>query len=72
MKNIRYFTNGTDIIEWDQEDCMHSAKCLKSIPYIIEKPGIYSIQVSERQFAVIKQQTEFCPAKALRLKVPEK
>ena len=70
-KNVRYFTNGEETIEWNQQDCMHSAKCLKNIPYIIEKPGIYSINVSERQFALIKEQTEYCPSKALRLKATD-
>ena len=70
MKNIRYFTNGVDTIEWNQEECMHSGRCLKNIPYIIDKPGVYSISVSERQFDAILDQAEFCPAKALRLKNP--
>ena len=68
MKNIRYFTNGKDTIEWNKEECMHSGRCLKSIPYIIDKPGVYSINVSERQFDAILDQAEFCPAKALKLK----
>ncbi len=68
VKNIRYFTNGVDTIEWNQELCMHSGKCLKNIPYIIEKPGIYSISISERQFDTILNQSDFCPAKALKLK----
>jgi len=49
---------------------MHSGKCLKNIPYIIEKPGIYSINVSERQFEIILNQANFCPSKALKLKEP--
>jgi len=69
VKNIRYFTNGTDTIEWNKEHCMHSGKCLKNIPYIIEKPGIYSITVSERQFDTILKQAGFCPSKALKLKI---
>lgn len=68
MKNIRYFTSGDDTIEWDQDACMHSGKCLKNIPYIIEKPGVYSINVSERQFELILMKADFCPAKALKLK----
>jgi len=68
VKNISYFTNGVDTIEWDREACIHSGKCLKNIPYNIEKPGIYSINVSERQFNTILDQAEFCPAKALKLK----
>jgi len=72
VKNIRYFTNGVDTIEWNQEECIHSGKCLKNIPYIIEKAGIYSINVSERQFDVIAHQAEFCPSKALKLKTPLK
>jgi len=68
VKNIRYFTNGKDTIEWNQEECMHSGRCLKNIPYIIDKPGIYSINVSERQFESILDQAEFCPAKALKPK----
>lgn len=68
MKNIIYFTNGVDTIEWNQEKCMHSGKCLKNIPYIIEKPGIYSINVSQRQFEAVLNQADFCPARALRLK----
>lgn len=71
MKNIRFFTNGVDTIEWDQNHCMHSGKCLKNIPYIIDKPGIYSINVSERQFDSILKQVTFCPSKALRLKIAE-
>lgn len=65
MKNVRYFTNGEDFIVWNKEKCMHSAKCLKTIPYIIEKPGVYSIKVSEMQFEGILRQSEFCPARAL-------
>jgi len=68
VKNIRYFTNGKDTIEWNKEECQHSGKCLNSLPYIIEKPGVYSISVSERQFDTILDQTEFCPSKALKLK----
>ena len=68
LKNIRFFTNGKDNIEWNVDECMHSGKCLKNIPYIIDKPGIYSISVSERQFETILNQAEFCPSKALRLK----
>lgn len=68
VKNIRYFTNGKDIIEWNQDECMHSGKCLKNIPYIIEKPGIYSINVSDRQFDSILSKAEYCPAKALKIK----
>jgi len=68
VKNIRYFTNGEDVIEWDQETCMHSGKCLKNIPYIIGKPGIYSINVSERQFDEILNQAEICPSRSLKLK----
>ena len=67
MKDIRYFTNGKDTIEWNKEECMHSGKCLKNIPYIIEKPGLYSISVSERQFEAILNQAEFCPSRALKL-----
>jgi hypothetical protein len=47
---------------------MHSGKCLKNIPYVIEKPGIYSISVSQRQFNAILDQTDLCPARALKLK----
>jgi uncharacterized Fe-S cluster protein YjdI len=68
VKNIIYFTNGIDTIEWNQEHCVHSGKCLKNIPYIIEKPGIYSINVSERQFEKIISLAKFCPSKALKLK----
>jgi len=71
VKNIRYFTNGVDTIEWNQEKCMHSGKCLKNIPYIIDKPGIYSINVSERQFDMILNQAGYCPAKALKIKDPK-
>jgi uncharacterized Fe-S cluster protein YjdI len=70
VKNIRFFTNGKDTIEWNVEECMHSGKCLKNIPYIIDKPGVYSISVSERQFNSILDQTDLCPAKALKLKNP--
>jgi len=70
VKNITYFTNGVQTIEWNQDACMHSGKCLKTIPYIIEKPGIYSINVSERQFAMIVSRSEYCPAKALKIKDP--
>lgn len=68
MKNIRYFTNGKETIEWNKDECTHSGKCLKNIPYLIEKPGIYSISVSERQFETILYQSGFCPAKALKVK----
>lgn len=68
MKNIRFFTNGADTIEWNVEECMHSGKCLKNIPYIIDKPGLYSINISERQFDEILNQAEFCPSRALKLK----
>ena len=67
VKNIRYFTNGKETIEWNVEECVHSGKCLKNIPYIINRPGIYSISVSERQFNNILDQSEMCPAKALKL-----
>lgn len=70
VKNIRYFTNGKDTIEWNVEECIHSGKCLKNIPYIVDKPGIYSISVSERQFNNILDQADMCPARALRLKLP--
>jgi hypothetical protein len=49
---------------------MHSGRCIKNIPYIIDKPGVYSISVSERQFDAILDQAEFCPAKALKLNNP--
>lgn len=68
VKNIRYFTNGEQTIEWNRELCMHSGKCLKNIPYIIEKPGVYSINVSERQFQIILSQSDYCPSRALKLK----
>jgi len=68
LKNIRYFTSGEHTIEWNKEECLHSGKCLKNIPYGIDKPGIYSISVSERQFDAILNQAEFCPSKALKLK----
>lgn len=68
VKNIRYFTNGIQTIEWNQELCMHSGKCMKSIPYVVEKPGIYSISVSDRQFELILSQSEYCPARALKIK----
>lgn len=68
VKNIRYFTNGVDVIEWDQELCMHSGKCLKNIPYINEKPGVYSISVSEREYQIILSQADYCPARALKIK----
>lgn len=68
MKDIRYFTNGVDTIEWNKEACMHSGKCLKNIPYIIDKPGVYSINVSERQFDTILERSDYCPARALKLK----
>jgi len=68
VKNIRYFTNGRDSVEWNVEECMHSGKCLKNIPYIVEKPGIYSISVSERQFETILNQADLCPSGALKLK----
>ncbi len=71
VKDIRYFTNGTDSIEWDQGKCMHSGKCLKNIPYIINKPGIYSINISDRQFDSILDQTEMCPSGALKMVVPK-
>jgi len=70
VKNIRYFTNGKETIEWNVEECIHLGKCLKNIPYVIDRPGIYSISVSERQFNSILDQTEMCPAKALKLKLP--
>jgi uncharacterized Fe-S cluster protein YjdI len=68
VKDIRYFTNGVDTIEWDQDKCMHSGKCLKNIPYIIKKPGVYSINVSDRQFDTILNQTDICPSGALKMK----
>ena len=68
MKNIRYYTNGVDTIEWNQDECMHSGRCMKNVPYIIEKPGIYSISVSQRQFDAILDQADLCPARALKLK----
>jgi len=68
VKNIRYFTNGVDTIEWNQESCIHAGKCLKNMPFIIEKPGVYSINVSERQFDEILHKGEFCPSKSLKLK----
>ena len=68
MKNIRYFTNGNATITWNVDDCMHSGKCLKILPYKIDRPGIYSVSVSERQFAAILNKAEFCPSKALKLK----
>jgi len=68
VKNIRYFTNGEETIEWDIDTCMHTGKCLKNIPYFIEKPGVYSINVSERQFEEILNKSEFCPSKSLKLK----
>jgi uncharacterized Fe-S cluster protein YjdI len=67
VKNIRYFTNGTDAIEWNPDACWHAGKCVKNIPYIIEKPGIYSINVSESQFESILKQAEYCPSKALKI-----
>jgi uncharacterized Fe-S cluster protein YjdI len=72
VKNIRYFTHGTETIEWNPEDCLHSGKCIKNIPYIIEKPGIYSINVSEKQFEAIQNQAEYCPSKALKIIGPTK
>jgi len=71
VKNIIYFTNGVDTIEWNQDVCMHFGKCLKNIPYKVEKPGIYSISVSESQFNQILNKTDFCPAKALKLSLPK-
>jgi len=67
VKNIRYFTNGTDTIEWNLEECMHSGRCLKNIPYTIDKPGIYSISVSEKEFINILDRTDYCPARALKI-----
>jgi uncharacterized Fe-S cluster protein YjdI len=69
VKNITYFTNGIDTIEWNQDQCMHFGKCLKNIPYLVEKPGVYSISVSESQFTLILNKTDFCPAKALKLNI---
>lgn len=65
MKNNRFYTNGAEIIVWDKEKCKHSAKCLRTIPYNIEKQGVYSIKVSENQFEGILRQARFCPAHAL-------
>jgi len=51
------------------ELCQHFGKCLRNIPYIIEKPGIYSINVSEREFELILNKSHYCPARALKMKV---
>jgi uncharacterized Fe-S cluster protein YjdI len=67
VKDIRYFTNGVGTIEWDLGKCKHSGRCLKNIPYIIKKPGIYSINISDRQFDAILNQTDMCPNCALKV-----
>jgi hypothetical protein len=41
---------------------------LKNIPYINERPGIYSISVSEREYQIILSQSDYCPARALKIK----
>jgi uncharacterized Fe-S cluster protein YjdI len=68
LKDIRYFTNGEETVEWNQGLCMHFGKCLKLIPYSIDKPGVYSISVSDSQFRLILSLAKHCPAKALKLK----
>jgi len=69
VKNIRYFSNGKNTIEWNIEACTHLGKCFKNMPNNIEKPGIYCIKVSDRQFEALLKQMRFCPEKALKLKV---
>ena len=68
MKNIRYFTNGVDTVEWNEEACMHSGKCLVNLPGIIKNSEAESINVSGNQFETIVKQADFCPSKALKLK----
>ncbi|MBK7030097.1 MAG: (4Fe-4S)-binding protein [Bacteroidales bacterium] len=67
MNRIKYYTYSSYTIRWDGEKCLHGGKCLKGIPPIIEKPGIYSIPVSERQFTILMSQARFCPGGALKV-----
>jgi hypothetical protein len=54
-------------MRWDSEKCLHSAKCMKNIPQIIEKPGVYSIPITDKQFEVLLSQSRFCPGGALKI-----
>jgi len=65
LKSITYFTNSSRSIRWEKEKCLHRGKCLKSIPPIIDRPGVYSIPVTENQFEVLLSQSRFCPGSAL-------
>jgi len=67
MKNIRCFTNNNQTVIWDKDKCFHKGKCLKNIPFLVEKPGIYSFRVTDAQMESILKQMEFCPSFALTL-----
>ena len=65
MKNIHIFKTDSITILWDKDKCFHKGKCLKNIPYLVEKPGIYSFRITDSQMEGILKQLEFCPAAAL-------
>ncbi|MBK7212218.1 MAG: (4Fe-4S)-binding protein [Bacteroidales bacterium] len=67
MKNTRFYTNSSRAIRWDSEKCQHEAKCLGCVPFVTDKPGIYSVPISESEFESILSKARFCPSNALVL-----
>lgn len=67
MKNTHIFKTDSVTVIWEKEKCFHGRKCLKNIPYLIEKPGVYSFKVSEAQMEIILEKAGICPSAALQV-----
>jgi uncharacterized Fe-S cluster protein YjdI len=67
VKNIKYFTCGQNTIEWSQERCMHSGKCLEEITIENKSIGMFNIDVPSQQFELLLNKVTYCPSHALQI-----
>ncbi|NVO21288.1 MAG: (4Fe-4S)-binding protein [Bacteroidetes bacterium] len=67
MKKIRYFTNASGTIKWDEKKCEHSGKCLENMLPPQGEPSSVPVEVSDKLFETMKTQSSLCPSGALCL-----
>jgi uncharacterized Fe-S cluster protein YjdI len=57
-------------VTWDKDTCIHSAKCVKTLPAVFKvEGGKFVIDPSAASDAEVRAAVAACPSGALKLKV---
>ncbi len=64
-ENIKEYSNGEITIVWNQQKCIHAAKCVGTLPQVYQPKEKPWIKIENATTEALTEQIKLCPSGAL-------